>query len=180
MSISDMFEGSAASVFEEPVAGISNSSPRIDSVDRDGCPIPCAGLNVHIGPDWTGDLDFEDWPSSRLSGFIENQNDCIIGAHASPGIRAQGLPLPGAVAHQPTAPRESPLERVIEASMEQRRNERRGKREIPEKTRRPAASSGTIPTCKNPGVARPGIEPGSPCWEASKANRSATVGPLGK
>ncbi|KAJ8878658.1 hypothetical protein PR048_019241 [Dryococelus australis] len=26
----------------------------------------------------------------------------------------------------------------------------RGKREIPEKTRRPAASSGTIPTCENP------------------------------
>ncbi|KAJ8879193.1 hypothetical protein PR048_019799 [Dryococelus australis] len=38
----------------------------------------------------------------------------------------------------------------------------RGKREIPEKTRRPKASSGTIPE------ARPGIEPGSPWWEASK------------
>ncbi|KAJ8895258.1 hypothetical protein PR048_000583 [Dryococelus australis] len=38
----------------------------------------------------------------------------------------------------------------------------RGKREIPEKIRRPAASSGTIPTCENPGVTRPGIEPGSP------------------
>ncbi|KAJ8889075.1 hypothetical protein PR048_008569 [Dryococelus australis] len=42
-----------------------------------------------------------------------------------------------------------------------------GKREIPEKIRRPAASSGTIPTCKNPGVARKGIEPGSLWWEAS-------------
>ncbi|KAJ8867373.1 hypothetical protein PR048_031174 [Dryococelus australis] len=40
------------------------------------------------------------------------------------------------------------------------------KREIPEKTRRPTASSGTIPTCGNP-VTRPGIEPGSPWWEAS-------------
>ncbi|KAJ8888265.1 hypothetical protein PR048_007752 [Dryococelus australis] len=39
----------------------------------------------------------------------------------------------------------------------------RGKREIPEKTCRPTSSSGTIPTCKNPG-----IEPGSPWWEASK------------
>ncbi|KAJ8895241.1 hypothetical protein PR048_000566 [Dryococelus australis] len=28
----------------------------------------------------------------------------------------------------------------------------RGKREVPEKTRRPAASSGTIPTCENPGA----------------------------
>ncbi|KAJ8889753.1 hypothetical protein PR048_009255 [Dryococelus australis] len=44
----------------------------------------------------------------------------------------------------------------------------RGKREIPEKTNRPATSSGTIPTCENPGVARPGIEPGLPGWEASR------------
>ncbi|KAJ8869820.1 hypothetical protein PR048_028829 [Dryococelus australis] len=44
---------------------------------------------------------------------------------------------------------------------------RRGKREIPEETRRPTTSSGTIPTCENP-VTRPGIEPGSPWWEAGK------------
>ncbi|KAJ8874884.1 hypothetical protein PR048_022774, partial [Dryococelus australis] len=37
-----------------------------------------------------------------------------------------------------------------------------GKREIPEKTRRSAATSVTISTCDNPG-----IEPGSPWWEAS-------------
>ncbi|KAJ8888272.1 hypothetical protein PR048_007759 [Dryococelus australis] len=43
----------------------------------------------------------------------------------------------------------------------------REKREIPEKTRRPMASSGTIPTCDNPGVTRSGIEPGSLLWEAS-------------
>ncbi|KAJ8866343.1 hypothetical protein PR048_032186 [Dryococelus australis] len=36
------------------------------------------------------------------------------------------------------------------------------KREIPEKTHRPVALSGTIPTCENPGIAQPGIEPGSP------------------
>ncbi|KAJ8868000.1 hypothetical protein PR048_031809 [Dryococelus australis] len=41
-----------------------------------------------------------------------------------------------------------------------------GKREIPEKTRGQTASSGTIPTCENP-VTRPGIEAGSPWWEAS-------------
>ncbi|KAJ8874115.1 hypothetical protein PR048_024956 [Dryococelus australis] len=50
--------------------------------------------------------------------------------------------------------------------MERRLNEGAGKREIPEKTRRPTASSGTIPTCESP-VTRPGIEPGSPWWEAS-------------
>ncbi|KAJ8890174.1 hypothetical protein PR048_009681 [Dryococelus australis] len=42
----------------------------------------------------------------------------------------------------------------------------RGKREISEKTFRPTASSGTIPTCESL-VTRPGIEPGSPWWEAS-------------
>ncbi|KAJ8866633.1 hypothetical protein PR048_032493 [Dryococelus australis] len=43
-----------------------------------------------------------------------------------------------------------------------------GKRQTPEKTRRPATSSGTIPTCENPGVTWPGIEPGSSWWEASR------------
>ncbi|KAJ8893531.1 hypothetical protein PR048_006129 [Dryococelus australis] len=40
------------------------------------------------------------------------------------------------------------------------------KREFPEKTRRSAESSDTILSCKNP-VTQPGIEPGSPWWEAS-------------
>ncbi|KAJ8896173.1 hypothetical protein PR048_001516 [Dryococelus australis] len=35
----------------------------------------------------------------------------------------------------------------------------RGKREITEKTRRPTASYGTILTCENPGVNRPGLNP---------------------
>ncbi|KAJ8894709.1 hypothetical protein PR048_000016 [Dryococelus australis] len=39
----------------------------------------------------------------------------------------------------------------------------RGKREIPEKIRRPAASYGMIPTCENLGE----TPPGSPRWEAS-------------
>ncbi|KAJ8874484.1 hypothetical protein PR048_025344 [Dryococelus australis] len=56
---------------------------------------------------------------------------------------------------------------VSEVSMERRRNERAGKRKIPEKTHRSTASSGTIPTCGNP-VTRPGIEPGPPWWEASR------------
>ncbi|KAJ8883042.1 hypothetical protein PR048_014881 [Dryococelus australis] len=41
----------------------------------------------------------------------------------------------------------------------------RGKREIPEKSGPPATSSGTIPTCENLGVTRPGIGPGSPWCE---------------
>ncbi|KAJ8897998.1 hypothetical protein PR048_003358 [Dryococelus australis] len=44
----------------------------------------------------------------------------------------------------------------------------RGKRDIPEKTRRPAAPSGTIPKCENPRVTRPEIDPGSHWWEASR------------
>ncbi|KAJ8892250.1 hypothetical protein PR048_004830 [Dryococelus australis] len=38
----------------------------------------------------------------------------------------------------------------------------RGKRDVPVKTRRPAASSGTIPTCENPGATPLEIKPGSP------------------
>ncbi|KAJ8880544.1 hypothetical protein PR048_017014 [Dryococelus australis] len=44
----------------------------------------------------------------------------------------------------------------------------RGKRDIPEKTRRPATSSGTIPAHKNPGVTPSGSEPGSPRRDASE------------
>ncbi|KAJ8880309.1 hypothetical protein PR048_016775 [Dryococelus australis] len=51
--------------------------------------------------------------------------------------------------------------------------EGRRKREILEKTRRPTASSGTIPPCENP-VIRPGIESGSPWWEASPSIQSNT------
>ncbi|KAJ8896995.1 hypothetical protein PR048_002341 [Dryococelus australis] len=49
-----------------------------------------------------------------------------------------------------------------------RQNEGAGKREIPNKTRRRTASSGTTPTYENPGVTWPGIEPGSPWWEAGR------------
>ncbi|KAJ8889542.1 hypothetical protein PR048_009041 [Dryococelus australis] len=45
----------------------------------------------------------------------------------------------------------------------------RGKQEIPEKTRRPMASSGENP------VTRPGIEPGSPWWEANDCVDSGGV-----
>ncbi|KAJ8897588.1 hypothetical protein PR048_002937 [Dryococelus australis] len=40
-------------------------------------------------------------------------------------------------------------------------------REIPEKTHRPAASPDMIPTLEKPGVTPPGMEPGSPWWQAS-------------
>ncbi|KAJ8869044.1 hypothetical protein PR048_030595 [Dryococelus australis] len=54
----------------------------------------------------------------------------------------------------------------------------RGKREISVKTRRPTASSGKIPTCENPRVNRPGIEPGAclnncgPIVVAAEKNKS--------
>ncbi|KAJ8872105.1 hypothetical protein PR048_025706 [Dryococelus australis] len=46
-----------------------------------------------------------------------------------------------------------------------------GRRETPGKTRRPAASSGTIPTCEHPGSTPPWIKPGSPWWEATAPPR---------
>ncbi|KAJ8875402.1 hypothetical protein PR048_023297 [Dryococelus australis] len=51
----------------------------------------------------------------------------------------------------------------------------RGKREYPEKTRWQAAPCSTIPTCEDPGVNPPGIEPRSQWWEASAL---ATAPPL--
>ncbi|KAJ8870809.1 hypothetical protein PR048_027108 [Dryococelus australis] len=53
-----------------------------------------------------------------------------------------------------------------------------GKWEIPEKTRRPAASSGKIPTYEDPGVIPPGFEPGSSWWEASSLNNYTIAAPV--
>ncbi|KAJ8878761.1 hypothetical protein PR048_019347 [Dryococelus australis] len=52
---------------------------------------------------------------------------------------------------------------MIESAIQARRNATAGGT----RDRRSAVSSVTIPTCENPGVARPGIEPSSPWWEAS-------------
>ncbi|KAJ8870916.1 hypothetical protein PR048_027218 [Dryococelus australis] len=52
-----------------------------------------------------------------------------------------------------------------------------GKRDIPEKTRWPLASSGTIPTRENPGVTWPGTEYGSHCWEASSLTADLPLPP---
>ncbi|KAJ8894266.1 hypothetical protein PR048_006878 [Dryococelus australis] len=54
---------------------------------------------------------------------------------------------------------------------------RRGKRQIPEKIRQPAASASTIPTCENPGSTPPGVEPCLPLWEASGLTTKTTVVP---
>ncbi|KAJ8886138.1 hypothetical protein PR048_012347 [Dryococelus australis] len=53
-----------------------------------------------------------------------------------------------------------------------------GRREIPEKTCRPAVSSSTIPTSENLGVSRPGIEPGSPWMEASSLTAEPPPPPI--
>ncbi|KAJ8870424.1 hypothetical protein PR048_029446 [Dryococelus australis] len=55
---------------------------------------------------------------------------------------------------------------------------KRGKREIIEKTRRKAASSSRIPTFENPGATPPGIEPGSPEWEELDGNLLTLSFPL--
>ncbi|KAJ8878200.1 hypothetical protein PR048_022668 [Dryococelus australis] len=57
--------------------------------------------------------------------------------------------------------------RVNEVSMEQRRNGRAGEREIPEKTRRPAASSCIIPKYEHSGTIPLGIEHCLSWWKAS-------------
>ncbi|KAJ8868337.1 hypothetical protein PR048_029853 [Dryococelus australis] len=77
-----------------------------------------------------------------------------------------------------TARSSEPMRR-IEVNMERRRNERAGVNgRFPRKTRRPTASSGTIPTCKS-SVTRPGIEPGSPWWKVSVLIAQPPRPPLG-
>ncbi|KAJ8879931.1 hypothetical protein PR048_020552 [Dryococelus australis] len=51
---------------------------------------------------------------------------------------------------------------------------RGGKLKTPEKTRRPAASSGTRPTCEILGAIPPVFEPGSPGWEESMALKKSS------
>ncbi|KAJ8866226.1 hypothetical protein PR048_032069 [Dryococelus australis] len=46
--------------------------------------------------------------------------------------------------------------------------------DIPDKTRQPAASSGTISTYENPVATPPEIKPGSPWWEASSLTTTTT------
>ncbi|KAJ8890998.1 hypothetical protein PR048_010507 [Dryococelus australis] len=65
--------------------------------------------------------------------------------------------------------------RVIEVNMEWCQNEGAGEQEIPEKTRRPTASSGTIPTCENLVTGR-GLNPVR-LGGCERTNRSATVAP---
>ncbi|KAJ8867347.1 hypothetical protein PR048_031148 [Dryococelus australis] len=79
---------------------------------------------------------------------------------------ARASPYPPAA--KSSVGRESPTLRAASTSRQPQGHVTRGKREIPEKTHRPADSSGAIPTCENPGVTRQGIEPGLPLWEASR------------
>ncbi|KAJ8878402.1 hypothetical protein PR048_018980 [Dryococelus australis] len=57
-------------------------------------------------------------------------------------------------------------------------NKMAGEREIPDKTRRPAALSGTITTCEIPGATPPGIETGSPWWEAISLTTTPPPSPM--
>ncbi|KAJ8883436.1 hypothetical protein PR048_015279 [Dryococelus australis] len=74
----------------------------------------------------------------------------------SPRLAHADILAPG-MSNFPDIPHKSvELKSLLRVRMEQRRNERAGKREIPEETRRLAASSGTIPTSEIQG-----IQPGS-------------------
>ncbi|KAJ8897650.1 hypothetical protein PR048_002999 [Dryococelus australis] len=99
--------------------------------------------------------DFRKWESCRTMPLV--------------GRFSRDLPFPRnflpALLHTNLASSSSALKTSM---LRARRNKRAGEREIPEKTRRPKASSGTITTCENPGVTRPGIERGSRWWEASR------------
>ncbi|KAJ8867195.1 hypothetical protein PR048_030990 [Dryococelus australis] len=58
------------------------------------------------------------------------------------------------------------------------RRQGRGNREYPEKTRRQATSSSTIPTCENPGANPPSIKLGSPLVGGERPSHCATASHL--
>ncbi|KAJ8878407.1 hypothetical protein PR048_018985 [Dryococelus australis] len=108
-------------------------------------------------------------PSEVLPGFphVGIVPDVPLVGEFSRGFLGFPRPFIPALLRAHIASPSSALKISLEVSAEQRRNARAGGRDIPEKTRRPAVSSGTIPTCENPRVTPPGIEFGLPCWEAS-------------
>ncbi|KAJ8893719.1 hypothetical protein PR048_006319 [Dryococelus australis] len=119
----------------------------------------CEWLNspLHVTTPFANQLPVTVWsacspPSREPFAACSKQSDTTPKATATYSQSEHGTPT----SKQP--PRHYTFV-FLSTPMEQRENERAGKREIPEKTRRPAASSGTIPTCENPGVARSGIEP---------------------
>ncbi|KAJ8871411.1 hypothetical protein PR048_027728, partial [Dryococelus australis] len=116
---------------------------------------------------------------ARLLGSHQSEPGSIPGGGA-PGSLHMGIVLDDATgrqaysriphrSHTHLASPSSALKTLIGDRMQ-----RRGKQEILEKIRRPAASYGTIRTCENPGVTPPGTEPGLFWWEAS----SLTTTPL--
>ncbi|KAJ8873763.1 hypothetical protein PR048_024597 [Dryococelus australis] len=89
------------SIFEEPVAGPSNSSPHVDSVDRNSCATPCWCECAEKGPDWTSDSDFEDWPSSGELFYPDRDSSPtgVLSAErldCSPPRKANGVHSPAA------------------------------------------------------------------------------------
>ncbi|KAJ8889882.1 hypothetical protein PR048_009387 [Dryococelus australis] len=69
MSITDMFEVSAASVFANHSQGPSPISPHSGSGGHYDGPSDCWSECADRALDWIRDSDFEDWPSSKLSGI---------------------------------------------------------------------------------------------------------------
>ncbi|KAJ8888056.1 hypothetical protein PR048_007542 [Dryococelus australis] len=139
----------------------------------------CSGVVVrplafHLGE--PGSVPSRVAPGFSHVGIV--RNDAACRRVFSVISRFPGLCIP-ALPHTRFASPSLALKRAVHIYIyiHSTRMEGRGKREIPEKTRRPTASSGTIPTCENP-VTRPGIEPGSGWWEAIGRIAPATVAPL--
>ncbi|KAJ8889754.1 hypothetical protein PR048_009256 [Dryococelus australis] len=107
--------------------------------------------------------------NQRLLNGSEKSYSCRVSKH-----RRGTVLHPGQAPAAPLEPRMAQLETLEAKSGAGMKGWE--KWEIPEKTRRPTASSGTIFTCENP-VTRPGIKPGSSWWEASLVCAPWSAGP---
>ncbi|KAJ8869211.1 hypothetical protein PR048_030783 [Dryococelus australis] len=90
---------------------------------------------------------------------IPHQQQCIV-ARGVPVFLYHVLVAPSSVQLLPMTFQGTSEE--IWAALNSARMKEQEKRDIPDKTRRPVASSSTIPTCENPSVSRPGIQSSSP------------------
>ncbi|KAJ8877835.1 hypothetical protein PR048_022294 [Dryococelus australis] len=117
--------------------------------------------------------DAEEYPEGRTSaGKASGKVEATVNGlwpkmsastvHPDPGAGSPHREHAGTCGPPPRAS-EDGHSRLIWSSAEVNGREKRG---IPERSRRPAASSGTIPTCEDPGAVPPGIGPGLGWCEA--------------
>ncbi|KAJ8868799.1 hypothetical protein PR048_030340 [Dryococelus australis] len=145
-------------------AGASRLHDRVHSSDEhDVSQLPIESNEQHI---WSEQAVYTQLgtPSCAVTGLCDYMH-VMYNPHAAAWLRSEANELAAIYLFAPPHRDWEPMKlkrRVYGATPECTGG---GRRDIPEKARRTAASFGTVPTCEGPGVAPLGIEPGSPWWK---------------